>query len=59
MPAFLDAPVLNTEELRHAAQREAARLIAGQLREKTMTVRNRVHSRIMVRSSYFLESWRE
>ncbi len=23
-----------------------------------MTIRNRVHSRIMVRSSYFLESWR-
>jgi Uma2 family endonuclease len=34
-------------------------LVAGRLREKPMTVRNRVHSRIMARSSYFLESWRE
>lgn len=33
-------------------------LVAGRLREKPMTVRNRVHSRIMANSSYYLEAWR-
>jgi len=32
-------------------------LIQGQLREKPMTVRNRWHSRIMVRVAYLLEAW--
>ena len=32
-------------------------LIRGQLREKPMTVRNRWHSRIMIRVGYFLEGW--
>jgi Uma2 family endonuclease len=32
-------------------------LIRGQLREKPMTVRNRVHSRTMVRVSRFLDVW--
>jgi Uma2 family endonuclease len=31
----------------------------GELQEKPMTVRNRWHSRLMVRISYFLESWLE
>ncbi len=32
-------------------------LIDGQLREQTMTIRNRFHSRIMVRVSRFLDVW--
>lgn len=34
-------------------------LIRGELREKSMTVRNRWHSRIMARMSYFLIAWLE
>jgi Uma2 family endonuclease len=59
MPAILDAPVMTTAELlampRYGKERW---LVAGQLREKPRTVRDRFHSRIMVRSSYFLECWR-
>lgn len=32
-------------------------LIRGQLREGSMTVRNRWHSRILIRLAYFLEAW--
>lgn len=32
-------------------------LIDGELREKPMTVRNRLHSRVMMTIGYFLESW--
>ena len=60
MPAVLDAPVMTTAELLAMPHNGKERwLIAGQLREKPMTVRNRVHSRIMVRSSHLLESWRK
>lgn len=59
MPAVLDSPVMTTEELLAMPRNGKERwLVAGELREKPMTVRNRVHSRIMVNSSYFLESWR-
>jgi Uma2 family endonuclease len=34
-------------------------LIRGQLRERPMTVRNRVHSRVLIRVGYLLESWLE
>ena len=60
MPAVLDAPVMTTAELLAMPRNGKERwLSAGQLREKPMTVRNRTHSRIMVRSSHLLESWRE
>lgn len=60
MAAVLDAPLITTEELLAMPRNGMKRwLIDGQLREKPMTVRNRVHSRIMVRSSHLLESWRE
>jgi Uma2 family endonuclease len=60
MPELLDAPVLTTADLLALPQDGKERwLVAGQLREKPMTVRNRVPSRIMVRSSYVLEAWRE
>lgn len=34
-------------------------LIKGQLREKPMTVRNRWHSRVMIRVGFLLENWRQ
>ena len=34
-------------------------LIAGELRERPMTLRNRFHSRAMVRLAYLLERWLE
>jgi Uma2 family endonuclease len=59
MPAVLDAPVMTTEELLAMPRNGKERwLVAGELPEKPMTVRNRVHSRIMARSSFFLETWR-
>ena len=59
MPAVLDAPAMTTAELLALPRNGKERwLVAGRLREKPMTVRNRVHSRIMVNSSYSLEAWR-
>jgi Uma2 family endonuclease len=49
---------MTTEELLALPQNRVERwLIRGQLREKPMTVRNRVHSRTMVRVSRFLDVW--
>jgi Uma2 family endonuclease len=60
MSALLDAPVMTTEELLAMQSNGMERwLIDGQLREKPMTVRNRTHSRIMVRSSKFLDNWND
>jgi Uma2 family endonuclease len=60
MPAVLDAPVMTTAELLALPPNGKERwLVAGQLREKPMTVRNRIHGRIMARSSHLLESWRQ
>ncbi|MSU78628.1 MAG: Uma2 family endonuclease [Gemmataceae bacterium] len=60
MSAVLDAPAMTTDELlAMPGNGMEYRLIEGQLREKPMTIRNRIHSRIMVRSAYFLEAWRE
>src|SRR5436190_23968775 len=60
MSMIVDAPPMTTAELLALPRNGMDRwLIQGQLREKPMTVRNRVHSRIMVRTSHFLESWRE
>jgi Uma2 family endonuclease len=51
-------PVLTTEEMLALPQNGVERwLIQGQLREKAMTVRNRTHSRIMVRVARFLDVW--
>ena len=60
MSAVVDVPLMTTEELLAMPRNGVERwLIHGQLREKPMTVRNRFHSRIMVRLSHVLESWRE
>ena len=60
MSAVVDAPVMTTDELLALPPNGVERwLIEGQLREKSMTVRNRFHSRIMASLSHFLESWRE
>ncbi len=51
-------PVLTTAELLALPQNGEERwLIKGQLREKPMTLRNRWHSRIMVRVAKFLDNW--
>ena len=60
MSAVLDPPVMTTEDLlalpRNGVQRW---IIEGQLREKPMTVRNRVHSRVMVRTAKYLDNWND
>jgi Uma2 family endonuclease len=49
---------MTTEEMLSLPENGIQRwLIRGQLREMPMTVRNRVHSRIMVKVSYELERW--
>src|SRR5512147_1219374 len=49
---------MTTEELLSLPEDGVDRwLIAGELRERPMTRRNRFHSRAMVRLAYFLESW--
>jgi Uma2 family endonuclease len=53
-------PAMTTEEMLALPANGVERwLIRGQLREKPMTVRNRWHSRIMARVTYFLEAWLE
>jgi Uma2 family endonuclease len=50
--------LMTTEELLALPQNGVERwLIQGQLREIPMTIRNRIHSRIMVRSGKFLDNW--
>jgi Uma2 family endonuclease len=51
-------PTMTTEELLALPHDGIERwLIRGELREKPMTVRNRWHSRIMVRVAKFLDNW--
>ncbi len=53
-------PLMTTEELLALPSNGMDRwLIRGQLREKPMTVRNRVHSRIMAQLAYLLNHWLE
>jgi len=52
------ADVLTTEELLALPRNGVDRwLIRGQLREKSMTIRNRFHSRIIIRTGFVLERW--
>src|SRR5262245_22230127 len=65
--AVTATPVMTTEELLALPADGVERWLIkgqlrennGQLREKPMTIRNRWHSRIMVRVSYPLERWLE
>ncbi len=57
--ATLTAAMTTEEMLALPANGLERWLIRGQLRERPMTVRDRLHSRIMVRVSYFLEAWLE
>jgi Uma2 family endonuclease len=51
-------PLMTTEELLALPVDGVERwLIGGQLREKPVTVRNRWHSRIMIRVGRFLDEW--
>src|SRR5438270_9622952 len=60
MSVAIAEAVTTTEELLEMPQNGTERwLIRGQLRERTMTVRNRWHSRIMVCVAHVLENWRE
>ncbi len=49
---------MTTEDMLALPENGAERwLVHGQLREAPMTIRNRFHSRIMVRSAKFLDNW--
>lgn len=57
-PPTTASPLMTTQEMLALPANDVERwLIDGKLREKPMTVRNRWHSRIMVRVSYFFEDW--
>jgi Uma2 family endonuclease len=50
--------LMNTEEMLALPENGVERwLIRGRLRERSMTVRNRWHSRIMARVAKFLDNW--
>ncbi len=58
MTVVAATPTMTTDELLALPQDGVERwLIRGELREKPMTVRNRWHSRIMVRVAKFLDNW--
>lgn len=60
MSALLDAPIMTTEQMLALPDNGVQRwLVEGQLREKPMTVRNRFHSRVMVRIAKFLDNWND
>jgi Uma2 family endonuclease len=60
MSTLLETPLMTTKELLALPRNGVERwLIRGQLREKPMTVRNRIHSRLMARIVYLLEKWLE
>jgi Uma2 family endonuclease len=60
MAPAVDTLLMTTEEMLAMPRNGTERwLIEGQLREKPMTVRNRIHSRIMVRTSKFLDNWND
>jgi len=52
------ATPMTTEEMLALPENGMERwLIAGELRERPMTVRNRFHSRVMIRVGKFLDNW--
>jgi Uma2 family endonuclease len=52
------ATPMTTEEMLALPDNGTERwLIAGELRERPMTVRNRFHSRVMIRTGKFLDNW--
>jgi Uma2 family endonuclease len=52
------ATIMTTEEMLALPENGIERwLIRGQLRERPMTVRNRWHSRILIRVAKFLDNW--
>jgi Uma2 family endonuclease len=58
--AVAAVPAMTTEELLALPEDGVERwLIRGELREKPRTKRNRWHSRIMARVTYYLEGWLE
>ena len=60
MSAVADAAIarMTTEEMLALPENGAERwLIRGQLREMPLTVRNRLHSRIMARVAQLLNNW--
>jgi Uma2 family endonuclease len=60
MPAATATRPITTEELLAMPENGVDRwLIRGQLRERPMTVRNRYHSRTMIRIGRLLEAWLE
>src|SRR6266851_7816155 len=60
MAMAAEPKLMTTEEMLALPENGVDRwLVRGQLREKPMTIRNRTHSRIMVRISYLLENWLE
>jgi Uma2 family endonuclease len=60
MSTLLETPLMTTKDLLALPRNGVERwLIRGQLREKPMTVRNRIHSRLMARIVYLLEGWLE
>ena len=58
-PATLTRPMTTAELLALPDNGTERWLLAGELREKPMTVRNRFHSKVVSRICFFLESWRE
>jgi Uma2 family endonuclease len=58
MSAAVAPTLMTTEELLALPDNGTERwLVRGQLRERPMTVRNRYHSRIMIRVGKFLDNW--
>jgi Uma2 family endonuclease len=58
MPATLTPPAMTTAELLALPENGMDRwLLRGELREKPMTIRNRFHSRIMIRLGKLLDNW--
>src|SRR5947209_2923066 len=58
MTVAAPSPVMTTEEMLALPDDGVERwLIRGQLREKPMTVRNRWHSRLVVRLGKLLDNW--
>jgi len=58
MSVAVPPKAMTTEEMLALPENGVERwLVRGQLREKPMTIRNRTHSCIMARVSYFLVNW--
>lgn len=61
MSTMIESPLMTAAEFEALPEVEGIErwLIQGQLREETMTVRNRWHSRLVILIGYVLEAWRE